>query len=198
MTVLQSFRIWPRMALRFILRHRRKTIATAGFIVLGTGILVFLHALTVGINDTMVLNTTRLHHGDLFAEIPAGIQTPEVIAAKMAAASGVSASLFRCRFPALLTSGADSSPAVLFGVNPGAESSETAIASRITAGEYPEDHSDQVLLGCTLADTLDVKVWDSVSVVESSGAALGELSVSGIYRTEIPHFDNLAVYDLTP
>ena len=190
----RSLHIWVYMALRFILRHRRKTIATASFIILGTGILVFLHALTVGINDTMVLNTTRLHYGDAFLEIPAAFDHPESVAQSISAEKGVESVLFRCRFSGLLTNGTVSAPAVLYGVNPEIEAAGTAIARRITTGEYPGSHSHEVLLGQTIAEKLKVNTGDSLSIVESSGKYLGNFTVSGMYQTEIPHFDNMVVY----
>ncbi len=80
----QSFKIWIFMAFRFILRHKRKTISTGSFIILGTAVLVFLHGLTVGINDTMVINSTRLHYGDAFLAFPPAYDQPEAYAKKIA------------------------------------------------------------------------------------------------------------------
>jgi ABC-type lipoprotein release transport system permease subunit len=182
------------MALRFILRHRRKTIATASFIILGTAILVLLHALTVGINDTMVLNTTRLHYGDAFLEIPAAFDHPESIAQSISAEKGVDSALFRCRFSGLLSNNTISVPAVLYAINPEIEATRTAIALRMTTGKYPEIHGHEVLLGQTIAQKLKLSTGDSLSIVESSGIYLGNFKVSGMYQTEIPHFDNMVVY----
>ena len=189
----QPLQIWMYMAGRFILRHRRKTIATGSFIILGTSILVFLHALTVGINDTMVLNTTHLHYGDIFLEFPSEVDNPASIAAKIAAEKGVASVLLRSRLSGLLTAGAVSAPVVLFGVNPKTESAQTAIARRMTAGNYPAN-PNEMLLGQTIAEKLEVDAGDFVSAVDSSGKYLGDYKVSGVYQTEIPHFDDMVVY----
>ena len=190
----RSFQIWTYMAVRFILRHRRKTIATASFIILGTGILVFLHALTVGINDTMVLNTTRLHFGDAFLDIPAEFGDAEPVVRSISAEKEVAGALLRYRFSGLLTGGGMSVPAVLYAVKPELESAWTAIAPRMTSGKYPENHRPEILLGQNMAEKLHVIAGDSLSIVESSGAYLGGFRVSGVYRTEIPHFDNMIAY----
>jgi len=190
----KSFRIWPFMAGRFILRHRRKTIATASFIILGTAILVFLHALTIGINDTMVLNTTRLHYGDLFLEFPEHSEHSESIAAAIWSERDIAAVLFRRKLSGLLMTPSAAAPVVLFGVHPKTESAYTAIARRIIAGTYPEDNRSQILLGKTVAEKLKATVGGVVTMVESSGALLGEYTVSGIYQTEIQHFDTMIVY----
>jgi ABC-type lipoprotein release transport system permease subunit len=194
MMSLKSIQIWSFMAGRFILRHRRKTIATASFIILGTGILVFLHALTVGINDTMVLNTTRLHYGDLFLEFPDGMEQPESVANALAFEKDIGAVLFRRKFSGLLLTPSAAAPVVLFGVHPKTESAETAISRRLIAGSYPEGSRRQILLGKTVAEKLKATVGGVVTFMESSGVRLGDYTVSGIYETEIQHFDTMIVY----
>jgi ABC-type lipoprotein release transport system permease subunit len=142
----------------------------------------------------MVLNTTRLHYGDAFLEIPAAFDHPESIAHSISAQKGLDSALFRCRFSGLLTNNSVSVPAVLYAVNPETEAAKTAIALRMTSGKYPESNSHEVLLGQTIAQKLKLNTGDSLSIVESSGIYLGNFSVSGVYQTEIPHFDNMVVY----
>ncbi len=52
----------------------------------------------------------------------------------------------------------------------------------------------ELLLGIKTAEHLQVKVGDTVSILESSGVPLGDFRVSGIYQTEIPHFDTTIAY----
>lgn len=192
--VWQSFKIWTFMAFRFILRHKRKTFATGSFIILGTAVLVFLHGLTVGINDTMVINSTHLHYGDAFLEFPIAYDQPEAYAKKIADEPHVQEVLFRYRFSSLVSSGTYQTPVVFYAVHPHAESSTTAIAKRILSGAYPRAQGRELLLGVKTAEYLQVKVGDTVSILESSGVLLGDFRVSGIYQTEIPHFDNTIGY----
>jgi len=189
-----SAKIWSFMAVRFILRHKRKTIATGSYIILGTVVLVFLHGLTVGINDTMILNSTRLHYGDAFIQFPAAHENPEALVQKIMAVTPVRTALFRCRFAALAASGRARAPVVFYAVHPDAEAPVTAIAGRITAGTYPEAHKKEVLLGTKTAQHLQVAVGGSISILESSGVRLDSYRVSGIFQTEIPHFDNTIGY----
>jgi ABC-type lipoprotein release transport system permease subunit len=190
----QSFKIWTFMAFRFILRHKRKTFATGSFIILGTAVLVFLHGLTVGINDTMVINSTRLHYGDAFLEFPIAYDRPEEYAKKIANETHVQEVLFRYRFSSLVSSGTYQTPVVFYAVHSDAESSVTAIAKRILYGAYLTAQERGILLGVKTAEDLQVKVGDTVSILESSGVLLGDYRVSGIYKTEIPHFDNTIGY----
>jgi len=189
-----SFKIWSFMALRFILRHKRKTIATSSFIILGTVILVFLHGLTVGINDTMVINSTRLHYGDAFIQFPADYENPEQYPKLIKTAAPVQEVLFRSRFSALATSVHGQAPMVIYGVHPDAEAATTAIAGRILRGAYPKATKKEVLLGTNTAEQLQVAVGDTLSILVSSGVWLEPYRVSGIYQTEIPHFDNTIAY----
>jgi ABC-type lipoprotein release transport system permease subunit len=190
----QSIKIWVFMAFRFIRRHKRKTMATGSFIILGTTVLVFLHGLTVGINDSMVLNSTRLHYGDAFLTFPSAYDQPEVYAKKIADQPHVQKVLFRYRFSSLVSSGAHQTPVVFYAVRPGIESQTTAIAKKIFSGAYPSADKKEVLLGIKTAQHLQVKVGETVSILESAGVRLGDFKVSGIYQTEIPHFDNTIAY----
>jgi ABC-type lipoprotein release transport system permease subunit len=74
------------------------------------------------------------------------------------------------------------------------EAAWTAIAARMTSGRYPKALSHEILLGQTMAEKLEVATGDSLSIVESSGRSLGNFRVSGVYQTEIPHFDNMIAY----
>ncbi len=192
--VWRSIKIWVFMAFRFTLRHKRKTISTASFIILGTAVLVFLHGLTVGINDTMVINSTRLHYGDAFVAFPAAYDQPETYAKNIAHEPHVQEVLFRYQFSSLVSSGIYQTPVVFYAVHPEAESSATAIAKKILHGTYPTAQERGLLLGIKTAQYLQVNVGDSLSIQEGSGVLLGKFRVSGIYQTEIPHFDNTIGY----
>lgn len=189
-----SFKIWFYMALRFIVRHKRKSIATTSFIILGTMVLVFLHGLTVGINDTMVLNSTRLHYGDAFIQFPAGYDNPERYPKLIKAAAPVREALLRLRFSALAMSDHDQAPVVIYAVHPDSEAPTTAIAGRILSGTYPRTPKREVLLGAKTAEQLQVTVGDSLSILVGSGVRLESYRICGIFQTEIPHFDNTIAY----
>ena len=190
----QPFKIWTFMAFRFIRRHKRKTISTGSFIILGTAVLVFLHGLTVGINDTMVINSTRLHYGDAFLAFPPAYEQPESYATKIVPEAHVRQVLFRYQFASLVSSGTDQSPVIFYAVHPDAEAPTTAIAGKILSGAYPAAQEKGILLGIKTAEHLQVKVGDTVSILESSGIPLGDVRISGIYQTEIPHFDTTIAY----
>lgn len=189
-----SFKIWISLALRFVRRHRRKTVATGSFIIIGTSVLVVMHSITVGINDTMVLNTTHVHYGHAFMEISTTTYDPESIARHVASRHDVEDVLLRYRFAALLSARDKSVPVILYAVNPVREAKRTAIAKRIISGRYPKDDENGVLIGLGTAERLLRKEGDRVSVVTSAGVFLGTFRISGIYSTGIDRYDEGIAY----
>ncbi len=182
------FSVWIPLAFRFITHHKRKTLATGSFILLGTAILVLLYSITTGINDAMINNTTSLHYGHIFVELPVG-DNPGEIADKLSKNSMVKAALPRYRFRAVLKKGSTLVPSVLYAIDPKTESKTTAISKRITKGSYPSDNGNNILTGSTAAGELNIKPGENLSVIDLSGRPLGSYAVSGLFKTGTDNFD---------
>jgi ABC-type lipoprotein release transport system permease subunit len=190
-----SLSIYLRLALRQVRRHRRKSLATGGFILVGTAILVVLVGITVGINEAMVTNSVRLHTGQIFIEIPAQEGGDmEVLAARLNGDGLAETLLRRRRFSALLRGPRGAAPATLYGVAPGPEAATTAIAGRIDNGRYPERGRAEILLGHDLAAALGAGPGTALELWSAAGQHLGHLKVCGIYATGIAHFDRNVAY----
>jgi ABC-type lipoprotein release transport system permease subunit len=190
-----SLSIFLRLALRQVRRHQRKSVATGGFILAGTVILVVLVGITVGINDAMVTNSVRLHTGQIFIEMPArqGGDT-EALAKALNADGRAQVLLRRIRFSALLRSPGGAAPATLYGVAPESEAAATAIAGRIHTGRYPQAGQREILLGDELAKALEAGPDTGLDLWSAAGRPLGHLTVCGIYATGIAHFDRNVAY----
>lgn len=185
--------IYLRLALRQVRRHRRKSLATGGFILVGTAILVVLVGITVGINDAMVTNSVRLHSGQIFIEVPAGSGTAGL--AEVLATKGRPETLLqRQRFSVLIKGPAGAAPATVYAVDPAVEGATTAIAGRVDKGRYPERGKAEILLGADLADSLGAGTGTRLELWSADGRSLGHLRVCGIYTTGIAHFDRNVVY----
>lgn len=185
--------IYLRLALRQVRRHRRKSLATGGFILVGTAILVVLVGITVGINDAMVTNSVRLHSGQIFIEIPPDSDTAGL--AEALTAEGQPATLLqRQRFSALIKGPTGAAPATVYAVDPAVEGAATAIAGRVDRGHYPEQGKAEILLGADLADSLGADAGTQLQLWNADGQSLGHLRVCGIYTTGIAHFDRNVVY----
>lgn len=156
--------------------------------------LVVMHSVTVGINDTMILNTTHLHYGHAFMEISAKTFNPRSLARHVASRHDVEDVLVRYRFTALLSARDKTVPVIFYGVDPLREAKRTAIAKRIISGRYPKDDEKGVLIGSGAARRLLRKDGDPVSVVTSAGVFLGTFHISGIYSTGIDRYDEGIAY----
>lgn len=187
--------VYLRLALRQVRRHRRKSLATGAFILVGTAILVVLVGITIGINDAMVTNSVRLHSGQIFIEVPADSAADvNRIAQELANGDRVETLLQRRRFSVLLRSPEGAAPAVVFSVDPVAESKTTAIAGRIETGRYPAAGKAEILLGADLAETLGATPDTPINLWDAAGQHLGQLTVTGVYETGIAHFDRSVAY----
>ncbi|MDJ0782840.1 MAG: FtsX-like permease family protein [Desulfosarcinaceae bacterium] len=184
-----------RLALRQVRRHRRKSIATGGFILVGTAILVVLVGITVGINDAMVNNSVRLHSGHIFIEIPTGAAAnPTEFVDAIKANDRLAVLLQRRRFSVLLKSPHSAAPATIYAVAPDSERAATAIAGRIRTGRYPATGKGEILLGADLAATIGAATGAPIDLWGADGRHLGQWTVCGIYTTGIAHFDRGVAY----
>jgi ABC-type lipoprotein release transport system permease subunit len=185
---------WLRLAWRFVLRHRRKTIATGGFIGMGTAILVLVFALTTGINDTMVLNTTALHVGHVLITLPPHTPLAPETVARLQALEAVNRALLRYRLAGLASGPGSVVPMILYGVTPGTEAATTAIAAKIHQGRYPADGKQEILMGSAMAGKLGVTVGDRVLFSDGSGRPPTSYRISGLFQTGVEHFDTTLAY----
>lgn len=76
---------WITTAMLFLFRSKRSTLALGLMIFFAVGTLVFISAVAVGINDSMILNSTGLYSGHI-----TGINLPETITRKTLFVDGVS------------------------------------------------------------------------------------------------------------
>lgn len=182
-----------RLALRQVRRHRRKSLATGGFILVGTAILVVLVGITVGINDAMVTNSVRLHSGQIFIELPAKSSTVD-LADALKAKGHPEILLQRRRFSVLLKGPSGAAPATVYAVNPALEGATTAIAGRVVQGRYLDTAKKALLLGADLADSLGASPGTDLSLWSATGQSLGHLRVCGTYSTGVASFDRNVVY----
>lgn len=183
---------WLSLALRFIRRHRRRSLATGLFILLGTSVLVLIHAIAIGVNDAMVLNTTALHHGEAF--VSSEKLEPETVAVTLTQHPAVSAALPRYQLTALGLNGRNSAGLTVYAIDPQLEQTHAAIPRRLVTGHYPREDQRELLLGVESAKSLDIGVGDPVSLLIGSNDSLGKFRVSGLFRTHIAHFDTHVAY----
>jgi len=181
---------WLYLATTFTLRHRRKSIAVGGFIAIGCAVLVLIHATAVGVNDTMVRNTTAIHYGDAFLSSEQPFDAA-ALAARIEQQPAVVAALPRQQLTALIIGSGERSRGVsIYAVDPQREQRYTAIPRRVVEGCYPQAGAAEILLGAESAAALQLSVGDSVTLLAGRGDRLGPFRVTGIFRSHIQHFDS--------
>ncbi len=187
---LAGLGLWSSLALRFVGRHRRRSLAAGLFILIGCSLLVLIHAIAVGVDDAMVINTTALHHGDAFIETSAD---PQALATRMESDPAVAAALPRRRLTALAVGNEGSTSLALYRVDPAREQAHAAVPRRLVAGKYPQE-GDELLLGQGAAEALGIEIGDTLELLLADGARLSELTLVGLFHTHIEQFDAHTAY----
>lgn len=191
-----------RVAARNLFRNLRRTIITMMTIAFGLAVILWLQCILAGRNKHIVESITTTYTGNiqLFREEylkdrliqfaftpPANLNLP---------ADSFSAQ--RIHLPALVSSGEQSVPVQLEGIEPGAEARVTKIKQNLAEGEYladdpsPDCQSRQIYIGRKLSDLLQVKVGNKIVILaQAADGTLGNelFRVKGIYDSGSPDFD---------
>ena len=184
MTRLSSCGFWLRIAFLFLYRSGRSTVALSLMLVAAVASLIFLSALAVGVTDAMIRNSVSLYSGHV-----TGFDLPVSLKKDTLNIKGVADILVRTPSHGLLTSRDLFETATLIGIDPAAESRRTAIHKKITAGRFPRNNEQSILLSQPLAESLKVRVGDTLAFKSGVGSAGIRFMISGIYRTGIDQLD---------
>ena len=203
-----------KIALRNILRQRRRSLLTG--LSMAGGYMMFVFSISLlegswsGLVDIFTLDRTghiQLHQGD-YAQRPKIHKTLRDRAAAEAllqAHPEVTGFAPRVHAAALAYARDRTSPASIIGIDPALEPAVTRIRQKVTAGDYfsgaegsfnSAEGSAQAMVGRGLADTLRLELGDELALI-SSGAdgsiANGLFTVHAIIGNRTS-FDRLAVY----
>ena len=184
MTRLSSPGFWIRIAFLFLYRSGRSTIALSLMLVAAVAALIFLSALAVGITDAMIRNSVSLYSGHI-----TGFALPFSLKPDTLYIKGVADVLRRTPSHGLMMSRDRFETITLIGIEPAAELKRTAIRKKITAGRFPRNDEQSILLSQPLAESLKIRVGDTLTFKPGFSAAGIRLVVSGIYRTGIDQLD---------
>jgi putative ABC transport system permease protein len=196
---------WPvfvLIALRNVLRNRRRTLITAGGAAFCILAFVFMFSFFDGFGEQVIENSTRYLTGHVQVE-RSGFRdnlAPELALEDSAAllqrvrrTPGVEAAAPRVQVQALASTAAKSEGIILLGVDPDAERKVTFIDRTVVDGQALVPGADrEILIGRRLADKLRVRVGEKIVVMAQ--AVNGELAtaayrVRGVFATESSAFD---------
>ncbi|MGK5090118.1 FtsX-like permease family protein [Bdellovibrionota bacterium FG-2] len=194
-----------KIAYRNLIRHLRRTVLTVASISFGLAVILWLQCLLAGRNQTIIKSITSTYIGQVqvfkkeylkdrvinftFPGVPPGF------AEMLPQGSHFSP---RMHLPALVSSGEASTPIVLEGIEPEAESAITTIRTSLKEGAFldpdptPDCQSRQIYIGKAMADLLNVKVGNKIVILaQATDGSLGNdlFRVKGIYDSGSPQFN---------
>lgn len=193
-----------RIALRNILRHRRRSLLTVAAVAMSVFCLIVFQALLGGLHRKMMESALELDTGAIQLHAAgfsrnqtrlAPLSTPETIAPAFRAA-GLPRFAPRLKAPALILAGRHSSSVQLSGIEPAQEAGVTLIARKMVAGTY-RLASGQILISKGLADSLGLRVGDTMTLMVQSlfgQPRTGRFTVAGLFATGLDSFDQGHVY----
>ncbi len=193
--------LWT-LAVRNVLRHRRRSLITVLSIAAGLAALTFLWGFIDGMNRQMVENTTRYFAGDLQVHLRGYHDDPSLDRAidrgapllqAVRADPAVAAAALRLE-ATVLASRADRSRGVMaFGVEVEDEAQVTDLFKAIVEGRPFRGAADQaVLIGDRMAEALGLRAGDDIVLLGQGydgSVASVRLPVRGVFRTKIDDLD---------
>lgn len=202
-------RLYLRLAWRNIWRHRRRTLIVILAMGLGLSMMMMYDGLVSGFNQAIYGNAIKVLGGNL--QIHAmGYRTEtnqnpllplendqEVVKVAMANPAVLAASR-RINTGGLASSREGAFAVGIVGIEPEKEAEVNLAAKFVTAGRYlTSDDKDSIFIGKGLADAMDVKVGDRITL---TGQATHEqmrrrtMTVVGIYDLGMPDIEKRNIY----
>ncbi len=202
-----------KLALRNVLRNKRRTALTILLISLTLAALMFTDAYLKAMTDVMIRSATRLypgdgqiHHTQYRAELDAQMQVSHVDQhVETLMQSGlVSGYSLRALDFGMISSTADNRAVEVVGIDADLEKNVSKLALSIEQGNFLQnDGSDnQILLGAALAELMEVELGDRI-VVSLNNYQNDEIEqrlfrVSGIFNLRSRFFDEGLVFIKLP
>lgn len=185
-----------KLAWRNVWRQKRRTLIVISAITLTMGMMIFYDGLMAGFNQAIYGNAIKILGGniqihaegfhDKSTQLPLlGLSDSDTVISSVKQFPEVVAVSKRIRTGGLATSREGAFGIEIVGIDPDAEKDISLMASNIAEGRFLEtSDGDQLLIGKGLADEMDVKVGDRISVAGSSKheqMRTRTLTIVGIY-----------------
>lgn len=192
-----------KMAIRNILRNKRRSFVAAAAISIGLTALIFVDGLMEGMTVNMVKAATSTFmgeaqiHYDGFTdtmEVEKVITDPETLLKQLEDEPDIKNFAPRVKTLGMVTSAANVQSLLLVGIDPQKEKEISKMDEAIIEGEYLSDINERgVVIGSRLAEILEVEVGDRL-VITLAQAHSGEMSqemmrVKGIFKLGVREMD---------
>lgn len=193
-----------KLAWRNIFRNKRRTVIAGIAIGIGLASMIFFDALMIGMKDNMIKSATASYLGEgqihrngfrLTQEAEKTINNLNQVLSNLKSEEVVDYFTLRTASFGMITSPANVSSVMFFGIDPETEKYLSQIDDAIKEGNFFEgDNERDIVIGSELAEVLEVALGDRV-VITVSQAESGDLSqemfrISGIYHFNIKEMDS--------
>lgn len=193
-----------KLAWRNIFRNTRRTIIAGIAIGIGLASMIFTDALMIGMKDNMIKSATTSFLGEgqihrsgfrLTQDVEKTINNLDQVVLNLEKEEAVDRFTLRTASFGMVTSPANVSSVMFFGINPETEKHLSQIDDAIKEGDFFEgDNERDIVIGSELAELLEIELGDRV-VITVSQAESGDLSqemfrISGIYHFNIKEMDS--------
>ncbi len=179
-----GLKFWTRTAFLFLFRSGRSTVVLSLMVVAAVSALIFLSALAVGVNDTMIRNSVGLYSGHV-----SGFNLPSSLKPEKLRIAGTTAVLERVLVRGILSQGNQIETVTMVGVDPAAELAATAMWRKTISGRYPQKDEPAVFISQAVAEKLGVRLGSALLFRPAGKKSPVDLKVSGVYRTGIDPLD---------
>jgi ABC-type lipoprotein release transport system permease subunit len=205
-------RIYLKLAIRNLLRNKRRTLIAGTAIGIGLAALIFTDASIIGMEHNMVASATESFlgegqiHRESFREsfaVEKTIANQEEVVARLKQDNLVDRFTRRVLSFAMITSPANLSAVSIVGIDPKTERFLSQIDEAIESGSYFEgDNIRDIVIGSKLAEILEVDIGSRV-VLTVAQAYSGDLSqemfrVSGVYHFNVKEMDRAMAFVRLP
>lgn len=198
-----------RLALKNLMRHKRRTLLTAA--VIGFGVMVYgaTNSLYAGFEEESIRNLVKHETADLTltapsywkdrTELPLEPAVPDAaqVAGGIRSLSGVKGAVPRVVFKASLNNGLDELPVQAIGTDPRYDGSVLSLSDDVEKGRYLESGRDEAVLGRGLAELMELKVGDTFTLVLRNKGTTFEavdLEVAGLLNAPDPVVNDNYLY----
>jgi len=192
-----------KLAWRNIFRNKKRTIIAGLAIGIGLTAMIFSDAFMIGMKNNMIKSATASFLGEaqihrqgfrLTQEVEKTINNLDQVVSNLKKEEVVDRFTLRCQSFGMITSPANFSSVMVFGIEPSTEKHLSHIDDVLKEGEFFKGNNERdVVIGSDLAELLEVSLGDRV-VITVAQAGSGDLSqdmfrVSGIYHFNIKDMD---------
>ena len=198
-----------KMAVKNVLRNRRRTILTFSSVTFGIFLMVICRGIMQGINadSTRNLINYQTSHMKVFAkgyfkdmaDLPLDkiIKNPVELESKLMSSNYIKSTTDRVQFPVTLNNGINDLSCMGVGIDVKKDAMVFDTYKAVVDGQYLEENDSGIIMGCNLAKDFKTKTGDWLVItgwtIDGAMNAL-DFKVKGIFKTGNPYLDNNAVF----